>query len=151
MLVYPVWGAVAREVWKQVFASGCVAAQSRAGKSFPEEPYGYLGWCSWEFYKKNISEKVITNAFQTLESSPAPIRWVMVDDGYLHEKKGRLLNCIAQPNVNSLQTKYSALTRSSPDYNQRNKNKNKCSTYQSFASHLWMGQTVGHVSYSRSA
>ena len=101
--------------------------------------------------QKNISEKVITNAFQTLESSPAPIRWVMVDDGYLHEKKGRLLNCIAQPNVNSLQTKYSALTRSSPDYNQRNKNKNKCSTYQSFASHLWMGQTVGHVSYSRSA
>ena len=53
-----------------------------------------------------------------------------------------LLNCIAQPNVNSLQTKYSALTRSSPDYNQKDKNKNKCNTYQSFANHLWMGQTV---------
>ena len=53
-----------------------------------------------------------------------------------------MLNCIAQPNVNSLQTKYSSLTRTSPDYNQKNKDKNKCNTYQSFANHLWMGQTV---------
>jgi len=53
-----------------------------------------------------------------------------------------LLNCIAQPNINAMQTKYSALTRSSPDYNQSDKNKNKCNAYQSFANHLWMGQTV---------
>ena len=263
-----------RETWNQVFESRFVAARSRASKTFPEEPYGYLGWCSWEFYKKNISEKVIVNAFHTLEESGAPIRWLMVDDGYLDQKKGHLLsfgidkkkfpngwrpimelkkpdqirwtgiwrnfggymkgvspqhtmsdlkpylsnvpkkgmmlpngtpeagkafyekmisdtkgngfdfvkvdfhtrtfdhyagtanpvnamrannealeeathsmsipllNCIAQPNVNSLQTKYSALTRSSPDYNQKDKDKNKCNTYQSFANHLWMGQTV---------
>lgn len=263
-----------RETWKQVFESGCVAARSRASKTFPEEPYGYLGWCSWEFYKKNISENVIVNAFHTLEESGAPIRWVMVDDGYLDQNKGRLLsfgvdkkkfpngwqpimdlkkpdqirwtgiwrnfggymsgvspkhtmsdlkphlsnipkrgmalpngtqaaakafyekmisdtkdngfdfvkvdfhtrtfdhyagtadpigamrannealeeathsmnipllNCIAQPNINSLQTRYSVLTRSSPDYNQKDKDKNKCNTYQSFANHLWMGQTV---------
>ena len=84
--------AATRETWKQVFDSGCVAAQSRARKSFPDKPYNYLGWCSWEFYKRNISEKVISDAFQTLENSPAPIRWIMVDDGYLHEKKGRLLS-----------------------------------------------------------
>ena len=263
-----------RETWKQVFDSGYVAAKSRATKTFPEEPYGYLGWCSWEFYKKKISEQIIVDAFHTVEKSGAPIRWVMVDDGYLDQAKGRLLsfgvdkkkfpngwkpimklkkpdqirwtgvwrnfggymsgvspqntmtdlkpylttiskrkmelpngtqeaatafyekmisdtkdngfdfvkvdfhtrafdyyvgtadavgamrannealeeatrsmgipllNCIAQPNVNSLQTRYSALTRSSPDYNQKDKNKNKCNTYQSFANHLWMGQTV---------
>ncbi|WP_158972749.1 Sip1-related alpha-galactosidase [Paraglaciecola sp. L3A3] len=261
-------------VWQQVFDSGFVAAQPRANKRFPEEPYGYLGWCSWEHYKKNISEKVISDAFHTLEKSDAPIRWVMVDDGYLDAKGGKLLsfdvdkkkfphgwqpimdlkkdkkikwvgiwrnfggymtgvseehtmsdikpflentkrkgtvlpngtpqgakafydkmisntknngfdfvkvdfhtrtfdnykgtpdpvatmrynsealenathnmgipllNCIAQPNINSLQTKHSALTRSSPDYNQTDKNKNKSNTYQSFANHLWMGQTV---------
>ena len=266
--------AATRKTWDQVFGSGFVAAKSRAGKAFPEEPYGYLGWCSWEFYKKNISEKVILNAFDTLETSGAPFRWVMVDDGYLDQRKGGLLsfgvdkkkfpngwqpimdlkkpdqirwtgiwrnfagymsgvspahtmedlkpyltsvpdkkmelpngtpeaakafyekmisdtkdngfdfvkvdfqtrtfdhytgttnavgamrannealeeathsmnipllNCIAQPNVNSLQTRYSALTRSSPDYNQKDKDKNKCNTYQSFANHLWMGQTV---------
>lgn len=108
---------------------------------FQKRPVDMLAGVRGNF-KKNISEKVITNAFQTLESAPAPIRWVMVDDGYLHEKKGRLLNCIAQPNVNSLQAKYNALTRSSPGYKQKNKKKNKCNTYQSFANHLWMGQTV---------
>ncbi len=266
--------AATHAVWQQVFESGYVAAQPRGTKAFPEEPYGYLGWCSWEFYKRNISEKVISNAVHTLEKSGAPIRWVMIDDGYLDVQGGKLLsfgvdkkkfpngwkpimdlknpdrikwigiwrnfggymggvssqhtmedmkpylantrskgtvlpngspeaskafyekmisdtkdngfdfvkvdfhtrtfdhykgtpdpvgamrlnnealeeathsmgipllNCIAQPNVNSLQTKYSMLTRSSPDYNQKDKAKNKCNTYQSFANHLWMGQTV---------
>lgn len=266
--------AATHKVWQQVFASEFVAAQPRANKAYPEEPYGYLGWCSWEHYKKNISEKVISDAFATLEKSGAPFRWVMVDDGYLdangakllsfgvdkkkfpngwqpiidlkkeeqikwvgiwrnfggymggvssahtmqdltphladtkkkdtvlpngtplasiafydkmisdtkengfdfvkvdfhtrtfdlykgtadpvaamrynnealenatHAMDVPLLNCIAQPNINSLQTKYSALTRSSPDYNQKDKNKNKSNTYQSFANHLWMGQTV---------
>lgn len=266
--------AATQAVWNQVFASGYVAAQSRSTKQYPVEPYGYLGWCSWEHYKTKISEKVIADAFHTIEESDAPIRWLMVDDGYLdqqgrmlksfgvdkkkfpngwspitglkneekikwvgiwrnfggymngvsanhtmddlkshlmpmkdkkkvlpkntpeaskafydkmvsdtkdngfdfikvdfhfktfehyigtpdpveamrqnnealenatHEMGIPLLNCIAQPNINSLQTKYSALTRSSPDYNQKDKDKNKCNAYQSFANHLWMGQTV---------
>ncbi len=266
--------AATQAVWEQVFASGHVAAQPRASKDYPMEPYGYLGWCSWEHYKTKISEKIITDAFHTIEASGAPIRWVMVDDGYLDQQKRMLksfgvdpkkfpngwgpiaalkdeanikwmgiwrnfggymsgvaanhtmedlkpyltkmknprmvlpdntaeasqafydkmvgdtkdngfdfikvdfhfrtfehyigtkdpvqamrqnnealenathamgiplLNCIAQPNINSLQTKYSALTRSSPDYNQKDKDKNKANTYQSFANHLWMSQTV---------
>ncbi|MGD9420345.1 MAG: Sip1-related alpha-galactosidase [Verrucomicrobiota bacterium JB025] len=274
--------AATRAVWSQVFESGYVAAKPRSGKQFPEEPYGYLGWCSWEHYKREISEQVITDAAKTLEASEAPFRWVMVDDGYftetkrklvsleplpakfpngwgpvtalknedgikwigiwrnmlgymegispqhtmddlreqlvngvvktprslvkgeylvpaitpeaamaLHDKMARdavengfdftkvdfqtkafdlyqglgnaalasqyqnaalerackanglpLLNCISQPNINSLQFSHSALARSSPDYNQKDKDKNKCNAYQSFANHLWLGQTV---------
>ena len=274
--------AATQAVWKQVFESGYVTAKPRAAKQFPEEPYGYLGWCSWEHYKRDISEQIITEAVQKLEACDAPFRWVMVDDGYFTEKKRKLvslepdpkkfpngwsfinelkkedsikwlgvwrnmlgymegispentmqdlsdqliavdlkrsrgiargkyllpaetpeaaqafhnmmardakesgfdftkvdfqtkafdlysglgnaardsqyqnaaleeachshglplLNCISQPNINSLQFKYSALARSSPDYNQSVKDKNKCNTYQSFANHLWMGQTV---------
>ncbi|MGJ8640505.1 MAG: Sip1-related alpha-galactosidase [Opitutaceae bacterium] len=266
--------AATKAVWDQVFESGFVAAQPRSSKQYPEEPYGYLGWCSWEFYKTKISEEIISDAFHTIEDNGAPIRWVMVDDGYLDQQKRMLksfgvdkkkfpngwepitalkddeqikwvgiwrnfggymsgvspqhtmddlkpylkkmknprmvlpdntpeaskafydkmvgdtkdngfdfikvdfhfrtfehyigssdaveamrqnnealenathemgiplLNCIAQPNVNSLQTKHSALTRSSPDYNQKDKDKNKSNTYQSFANHLWMSQTV---------
>lgn len=268
--------AATQAVWEQVFESGYVAAQPRSTKEFPEM-YGYLGWCSWEFYKKTINEQILVDAVHTLEATEAPLRWMIVDDGYFNlakrnklntlipvknkfpngwkpitdlkspdkikwmgvwrhsggamgginpghsmkemkpylasTKKGKggaflpngtkeaatafyemnmrnakesgfdftkvdfqtktfdlykgsanavrnmramnealeesakkfdipLLNCIAQPNVNSLQTKYSALTRSSPDYNQKDKDKNKCNTYQSFANHLWMGQTV---------
>jgi len=269
-----------RSAWKMAIDSGHIAADWRSSKPYPEM-YGYLGWCSWEHYKRDISEDVIKGAVKTLETCGAPIRWIVVDDGYLTQEgrklicfapnkikfpggwapvtalksddkikwmglwrnmlgymegistkhtmddmadhlvpgvaKGRtlvkgkymlpsgspeaakaffdmmildskesgfdftkvdfqtkafflyagqgnavramrnnnealeeackkhqipLLNCIAQPNVNSLQTRYSALTRSSPDYNQADKNKNKCNTYQSFANHLWMGQTV---------
>lgn len=267
--------AATHAVWEQVIDSGFVATNWRSNKEFPEM-YGYLGWCSWEFYKKKINEKILVNAVHTLEDTAAPFRWVIVDDGYFNLAKSRLntlipiqkkfpngwkpvtdlkspekikwmgvwrhsggamgginpghsmeemkphlastkkgkggaflpngtkeaatafyemnmrnakesgfdftkvdfqtktfdlykgsanavrnmramnealeeaakkfdiplLNCIAQPNVNSLQTKYSALTRSSPDYNQKDKDKNKCNTYQSFANHLWMGQTV---------
>lgn len=259
-------------VWQQVIDSGYVNADWRSNKEFPEM-YAYLGWCSWEFYKKTINEKILVDAVHTLEASAAPLRWMIVDDGYfdlarnllntlvptkkkfpngwkpitdlknpdrikwmgiwrhsggamgginpkhrmeemkpyLSKTRGKgllpdgspaaakafyemymrdakesgfdftkvdfqtktfdlyrgtanpvramrannealeaaahkfnipLLNCIAQPNINSLQTKYSALTRSSPDYNQKDKDKNKCNTYQSFANHLWMGQTV---------
>lgn len=264
--------AATQNVWKQVIDSGLVAADWRSNKEFPEM-YNHLGWCSWEFYKKKINEKILINAVHTLEKTEAPFRWIIVDDGYFNLKKGLLntltpiaqkfpngwkpitdlktpnkikwmgiwrhsggamgginpahtmdhltphlsktrgkgllpngtpegsaafydynmrdakengfdftkvdfqaktfellqgtpnavramrynnealenaaknhniplLNCIAQPNINSLQTKYSALTRSSPDYNQKDKNKNKCNTYQSFANHVWMGQTV---------
>jgi hypothetical protein len=264
--------AATRSVWEQVIDSGFVATDWRSNKDFPEM-YGYLGWCSWEFYKKTINEQILVDAVHTLENTAAPLRWVIVDDGYFNLAKNRLntlvplekkfpngwkpvtdlkspdkikwmgiwrhsggamgginsnhsmkelepyliktkgpgllpngtkeaaaafyemnmrdakengfdftkvdfqmktfelyrgtenpvrsmrannealeeaakkfdiplLNCIAQPNVNSLQTKYSALTRSSPDYNQADKDKNKCNTYQSFANHLWMGQTV---------
>lgn len=260
--------------WKLVIDSGFVAADWRSNKEFPVEPYGYLGWCSWEFYKTRISEKILVDAVHTLEESDAPFRWLMVDNGYLTQKKSQivsftpdvkkfpngwealtslkhpdrikwmgvwrnmlgfmgaispehtmtdltphlipsvskktmlpkdnaegakafyekmvkdskdsgfdftkvdfqsrmpdyykgtanavrasrlnnealeaatrkygmpLLNCIAQPNINSFQTKYSAVTRSSPDYNQSDKDKNKANTYQSFANHLWMSQTV---------
>ena len=271
--------AATRAAWAKAIDSGFVATDWRSNKTYPEV-YDYLGWCSWEFYKFKISEKVITDAVHTLETSGAPVRWLIVDDGYFHHENNRLidfspdakkfprgwepitrlkhpdrirwmgiwrntagyalgispqhtmtdleghlitapstvdtprgpslvpkpdpasaalfynkmiqdgvdhgfdftkvdfqfkmfefydqtdnavqaarynnlaleeachnldvplLNCIAQPNVNSFQTRYSALTRSSTDYNQEDKDRNKQSTYQSFANHLWMAQTV---------
>ncbi len=266
--------AATHAAWKMVIESGFVAADWRSNKEFPVEPYGYLGWCSWEFYKTRVSSKILVDAVHTIEANDAPIRWLMVDNGYLTQKNSKiinftpdvkkfpngweeltslktpdgikwmgvwrnmlgfmgaispdhtmtdltpnlmpsangktmlpkdnaagakafyekmvkdskesgfdftkvdfqsrvpefykgtanavratrynnealeaatkkydmpLLNCIAQPNINSFQTKYSAVTRSSPDYNQADKDKNKCNTYQSFANHLWMSQTV---------
>ena len=89
--------ASTQALWEQVFQSGYVAAQPRSGKLFPEEPYGYLGWCSWEHYKRNISEQVITQAVQTLEASKAPFRWAMVDDGYFTETGRKLVSLEPDP------------------------------------------------------
>ena len=63
----------------------------RNDKTFPE-PFRYLGWCSWEHYKKNIDETIITNSIKDIQQSDLPIRWVMVDDGYLDEDKGQLIS-----------------------------------------------------------
>ena len=122
-----------------------------AAKAFYEKMISDTKGNGFDFVKVDFH----TRTFDHYSGTADPVGAMRVNNEALEEATREhgipLLNCIAQPNVNSLQTKYSALTRSSPDYNQRNKNKNKCSTYQSFASHLWMGQTVGHVSYSRSA
>lgn len=63
----------------------------RSDKEFPE-PYRYLGWCSWEHYRKNIDEPILLDAIRDIKSSTLPIRWVLVDNGYLDEKNQRLLS-----------------------------------------------------------
>lgn len=56
------------------------------------EAYKYLGWCSWEHYKKNINEEIILDAIYEIKKSPIPFRWVLIDDGYLDQKEGQLLS-----------------------------------------------------------
>jgi hypothetical protein len=63
----------------------------RSDKEYPE-PFKYLGWCSWEHYKSNINQKIIVDAINDIKSSDLPIRWVLVDDGYLDEKNRQLLS-----------------------------------------------------------
>ncbi len=63
----------------------------RSEKNYPE-PFKYLGWCSWEHFRQNINQPIISQAIQDLKKSDIPFRWVLVDDGYLDQEKGRLLS-----------------------------------------------------------
>ncbi|MEO1011111.1 MAG: Sip1-related alpha-galactosidase [Bacteroidota bacterium] len=53
----------------------------RDSKSYPE-PLNYLGWCTWEQYKKTINEELLTTAIDNIETSGIPVRWVLIDDGH---------------------------------------------------------------------
>ncbi|MCM2370125.1 Sip1-related alpha-galactosidase [Aporhodopirellula aestuarii] len=53
----------------------------RINKSYPDA-FKYLGWCSWEHFKKNINSDKLVQAAKTIEDSGVPIRWVLVDDGF---------------------------------------------------------------------
>jgi hypothetical protein len=53
----------------------------RMNKTYPEA-FKYLGWCSWEHFKKNIDSDKLVQAAQTIENSGLPIRWFLVDDGF---------------------------------------------------------------------
>lgn len=63
----------------------------RSNKTYPE-PFKYLGWCSWEHYKKDINEEIILNSIADIKTSELPFRWLMVDDGYLDQENWKLLS-----------------------------------------------------------
>ncbi|MHC4338504.1 MAG: Sip1-related alpha-galactosidase, partial [Planctomycetota bacterium] len=59
-------------------------------KNYPEV-FKYLGWCSWEQYKWNISEKILVDVVKKIEASGLPIRYLLVDDGHLDADEHRKL------------------------------------------------------------
>lgn len=83
----------ANKVWALAKDSPMLEGQInwRSDKSFPE-PFRYLGWCSWEHFRQKINEDIIVNSVKDIQQSDLPIRWVMVDDGYLHQKRNQLLS-----------------------------------------------------------
>ncbi|TKG91534.1 hypothetical protein EYV94_21140 [Puteibacter caeruleilacunae] len=64
-------------------------AGRREEKKYPEM-FNYLGWCSWEQYKKNIDQEVLTKAYKKIDEHKLPIRWFLVDDGHQDDENRRL-------------------------------------------------------------
>ncbi|PNC05726.1 Sip1-related alpha-galactosidase [Akkermansia muciniphila] len=46
------------------------------------EPFRYLGWCSWEQYRRNINADLLLRASRAIDTSPLPVRWLLVDAGF---------------------------------------------------------------------
>lgn len=71
------------EVWNKLANSEIYKNKLslRSQKEYPEA-MNYLGWCTWEQYHKNISEKIILDGIDNIENSGIPIRWLLIDDGH---------------------------------------------------------------------
>ncbi len=82
-----------RLAWKRALEAPPIRGRVRPrwAKTFPE-PFRYLGWCSWEQYKKRIDEKVLLSAARGIERSGIPVRWILVDDGHETRKKRMLVS-----------------------------------------------------------
>ena len=113
-----------------------------AAKAFYDKMVSDTKSNGFDFIKVDFQSR----AFEYYKGTADPVGAMRLNNEALenatHEMGIPLLNCIAQPNINALQFKHSALLRSSTDYLKNDKNRNKCNTYQSFANHLWMSQTV---------
>ena len=59
----------------------------RFEKKYPEI-FEYLGWCTWEEYKRNISEKILIPEIKKLKELPLPVRYAIIDDGHLSSSSG---------------------------------------------------------------
>jgi hypothetical protein len=81
-----------RKAWALAITCKGVAGSTdfRRNKKYPEV-FKYLGWCSWENYWWEISEKLLVNVVKQIESSGLPIRYLLVDDGHLDAGRDRKL------------------------------------------------------------
>ena len=78
-----------RKAWELAINCPQVAGRTdfRINKQYPEI-FKYLGWCSWEEYKWDISEKVLRDVAEKIETSGLPVRYMLIDDGhFIHEDK----------------------------------------------------------------
>lgn len=51
------------------------------------EPFQFLRRCTWEHYRRNISENQLLQDIQRIENSDIPVRYVLIDDGHVCKNK----------------------------------------------------------------
>lgn len=80
-------------VWEKAFTLPFIKGRTapRGKKTYPE-PFRYLGWCSWEQYKKDISSQLLEQTAAHLEKSTIPVRWMLVDDGFQTQEGLKLIS-----------------------------------------------------------
>lgn len=54
------------------------------------EIFKFLGWCSWDAVYKEVDEKAIRDKARELTEKAVPIRWMIIDDGWM-TSQGELL------------------------------------------------------------
>jgi raffinose synthase len=62
---------------------------SREQKHYPEI-LEYLGWCSWDAFYQDVSEQGLLAKRQELEEKQLPVRWFIIDDGWLDTADSKL-------------------------------------------------------------
>jgi len=83
--------AASRRAWALAITCEPVAGSTyfRMNKQYPDV-FRYLGWCSWEQYKWDISEDILAEGVEQIENSGLPVRYMLVDDGHLDRRDKKL-------------------------------------------------------------
>ncbi|MCM3717771.1 Sip1-related alpha-galactosidase [Fictibacillus phosphorivorans] len=68
----------------------------RDQKRYPEV-LDYLGWCSWDAFYHKVNEAGLLEKMDELHKKDLPVKWVMIDDGWLSVKDNRLTSFEADP------------------------------------------------------
>lgn len=50
------------------------------------EMFQYLGWCSWDAFYTDVNEEGIRKKAEELMEKKVPVRWILIDDGWLSAK-----------------------------------------------------------------
>ncbi len=58
-----------------------IKVQLKKDKKYPET-LEYLGWCTWNAFYHDVTEKDIINKMEEFKEKNIPVRWVLIDDGW---------------------------------------------------------------------
>ena len=72
------------------------ADRMRWHRRYPE-PFEYLGWCSWDAFYHEVSAEGVTAKAKELDDKNVPVRWFILDDGWLDTDSGRLVSFDPDP------------------------------------------------------
>lgn len=61
----------------------------RESRRIPEM-FQYLGWCSWDACYTDVSEDMIRRKANELFAKKVPVKWMLIDDGWLSTENERL-------------------------------------------------------------
>lgn len=86
--------AEGRDIYEAVHLAFRRAAEEkripmRRERAYPE-PFEYLGWCSWNACYTELSEEKIRAKAKEFAEKKIPVRWILLDDGWLSVRDGRL-------------------------------------------------------------
>lgn len=62
---------------------------TRQQKKLPEM-FEYMGWCSWDAFYTDITEEKVRQKAAELTEKQVPVRWLLLDDGWLSVRDNRL-------------------------------------------------------------
>lgn len=54
------------------------------------EMFEYFGWCSWDAFYTDITEAKVLSKVKELKKKQVPVRWILMDDGWLSVTDQRL-------------------------------------------------------------
>ncbi len=63
--------------------------RKRTERTLPEM-FRYLGWCSWDAFYTEITEEKVREKARELYRKEVPVRWLLIDDGWLSVKDSML-------------------------------------------------------------
>jgi hypothetical protein len=78
-----------RDAYATAFAATEQYGRLRWQKTLPE-PFGWLGWCSWNAYQQTVDEEKILASAQSLRDKGIPVGFMLIDDGWLTVKGQKL-------------------------------------------------------------
>ncbi|HYG11564.1 MAG TPA: Sip1-related alpha-galactosidase [Pyrinomonadaceae bacterium] len=85
-----------RDAYQTAFASTEQYGQLRWQKTLPE-PFGWLGWCSWNAYQQTVDEGKILASARSLRDKQIRVGFMLIDDGWLTVKGQKLAGFDADP------------------------------------------------------